>query len=48
MQSRDDRLRAGGVRIPEGTPRPIRYAGKVRPKWLAWLLRAFCRGESDA
>lgn len=39
---RDERLRAGGVRIPSRQgAHPIRYAGRVRPKWLAFLLRLF-------
>lgn len=39
---RDERLRAGGVRIPtrQGA-HPIRYAGRVRPRWVAFLLRLF-------
>ncbi|HEX6749232.1 MAG TPA: hypothetical protein VF092_18185 [Longimicrobium sp.] len=38
---RNRRLAEAGVRIPSGTPRPPRIAGRRRPWWLAALIRLF-------
>ena len=42
LSPRDRRLADAGVRIPGGdTPRPVRFAGRRRPRWLAALIRLF-------
>jgi hypothetical protein len=42
LSPRDRRLAGAGVRIPRAdAPRPVRFAGRRRPRWLAALIRIF-------
>jgi len=42
LSARDRCLAEAGVRIPgRGPVRPLRFAGRRRPRWMAALIRLF-------